>query len=92
MTEQARSIALAPLNDPHFQRDNARVHGIIKLLVLEGPGRTVILRFESTADGQAACQALKAHYEGEGFRNCHVEDAYNTLEHLSYEGEKKIYF
>ena len=54
MTEQARSIALAPLNDPHFQRDNARVHGIIKLLVLKGPGRTVILRFESTPDGQAA--------------------------------------
>ena len=50
MTEQARSIALAPLNGPHFQRDNACVHGIIKLLVLEGPGRTVILRFDFTAD------------------------------------------
>jgi hypothetical protein len=33
--------------------------------------------------------ALKAHFEGEGFRNRNVEDAYSTLEHLVYEGEKK---
>ncbi len=33
--------------------------------------------------------ALKAHYEGDGFHNRNVEDAYATLEHLSYEGEKK---
>jgi hypothetical protein len=33
--------------------------------------------------------ALKAHYEGEGFRNRNVEDAYATLDRLSYEGEKR---
>jgi hypothetical protein len=65
--KQARSIALAPLNGMSFQRDNARVCGIIKQLVLEGPGHTFFLRFDSTADGQAAWNALKAHYEGEGF-------------------------
>jgi hypothetical protein len=33
--------------------------------------------------------ALKAHYEGEGFRNRNVEDAYAMLDRLSYEGEKR---
>jgi hypothetical protein len=32
---------------------------------------------------------LKAHFEGEGFRNCNVEDACTTLEHLVYDGKKK---
>ena len=32
---------------------------------------------------------MKAHFEGEGFRNRNVEDAYTALEHLSYEGEKR---
>jgi hypothetical protein len=58
-------------------------------LVLEGPGRTFILRFDATAEGCAAWLALKAHYEGKGLRNHNVEEVYATLERLSYEGEKK---
>jgi hypothetical protein len=80
-TEQAQSIALAPLGEPAFQRDNAKVYGIIKQLVLEGPGRTYILRFDAAVDGRSAWMALKAHFKGEGFRNSHVKDAYSTLEH-----------
>jgi hypothetical protein len=34
-TEQAMMIALAPLTGASLQRDNARVYGIIKQLVLE---------------------------------------------------------
>jgi hypothetical protein len=88
-TEQARMVALAPLNGSSFQRDNAKVYGIIKQLVLEGPGRTFIMQYDSQADGRAAWLALKAHYEGEGFRNRNVKDAYATLDRLSYEGEKR---
>jgi hypothetical protein len=87
--EQAWMIALAPLNGSSFQRDNAKVYGIIKQLVLEGPGRTFIMWYDSQADGRAAWLALKAHYEGEGFRNRNVEDAYATLDRLSYEGEER---
>jgi hypothetical protein len=78
-TEQARSIALAPLNGPSYQRDNARVYVIIKQLVLEGPGRTFILCFDLVADGHSAWLALRSHYEGEGFQNWNVEDAYTIL-------------
>jgi len=63
-TEQAQLIALAPLNGPSFQRDNARVYGIIKQLVLEGPGRKFVLRFDTAADGHGTWLALRAHYEG----------------------------
>jgi hypothetical protein len=88
-TEQACLIALAPLNGPSHQRDNARVYGIIKQLVLEGPGRTFILRYDTAANGQGAWLALKAHYEGDGFRNRNVEDVYAMLDRLNYEGEKR---
>jgi hypothetical protein len=37
-TEQEQNVAIAPLHGPAFQRDNAKVYGIIKQLVLEGPG------------------------------------------------------
>jgi len=33
--------------------------------------------------------ALVNHFEGDGFRNRNVEDAYRTLEHLFYEGERR---
>jgi len=66
-TEQARLVALAPLNGSSYQPDNARVYGIIKQLVLEGPGRTFIMRYDTLADGRGAWLALRAHYEGEVF-------------------------
>ena len=72
-----------------FQRDNARVYGIIKQLVIEGPGRSYILPYDKANHGRQAWLALRAHYEGEGFRNRNVEEAYSTLEHIFYEGEKK---
>jgi hypothetical protein len=88
-TEQARMIALAPLNGASYHRDNAHAYGIIKQLVLEGPGCTYILRFDGAADGRSAWLALRNHYEGDGFRNRNVEDAYTLLDKLSYAGEKK---
>jgi hypothetical protein len=88
-TEQARLVAVAPLNGPSYHCDNAKVYGIIKQLVLEGPGRTFIFRFDTAADGRAAWLALWGHYEGEGFRNHNVDDTYSLLDHLSYSGEKK---
>jgi hypothetical protein len=42
-TNKARAIALASLHGASCQQDNARVYGIIKQLVLEGPGHTFIL-------------------------------------------------
>ncbi len=48
-----------------------------------------ILRYDTVTDGRSAWQALHDHFEGDGFRNRSVEDAYSTLEHLSYDGERK---
>jgi hypothetical protein len=47
------------------------------------------LPYDSIAGGRQAWLAVRAHYEGEGFRNRNVDEAYTTLEHLFYEGEKK---
>lgn len=88
-TEQEESIAIAPLTGDDFQRDNTRVYGIIKQLVLEGPGRSYIMSFDATSNGRAAWLSMVAHFEGESYRNRNVEDAYAALEALHYEGERK---
>jgi hypothetical protein len=36
--ENERGIAMAPLTGDSFIRDNVKVYGVIKQLVLEGPG------------------------------------------------------
>ena len=80
---------MAPLTGESFTRDNVKVYGIIKQLVLEGPGRSYILPFDNASNGRAAWMALIDHFEGDGFRNRNVEDAYRVLEGLHYEGERK---
>jgi hypothetical protein len=87
--EMEENIAIAPLTGEDFQRDNTRVYGVIKQLVLEGPGRSYILPYDKTSKGRAAWLSLTAHFEGESYRNRNVEDAYATLEALHYEGEQK---
>ncbi len=82
-------IAIALLVGDAFQRDNTRVYGIVKQLMIEGPGRSYILPYDKANDGRLVWLALRAHYEGEGFKNQNVEEAYSTLEHIFYEGEKK---
>jgi hypothetical protein len=84
-----RLIAIAPLTGDAFQQGNARVYGIIKQLVIEGPGRSYILPYDKANHGRQAWLALWAQYEDERFKNCNVEEAYSTLEHIFYEGEKK---
>lgn len=79
-TDQEESIAIAPLTGDDFQRDNVRVYGIIKQLVLEGPGRSYIMTYDTTSNGRAAWLSLVAHFEGESYRNRNLEDAYVTLE------------
>lgn len=88
-TEQEENIAIAPLVGDDFLRDNARVYEIIKQLMLEGPGRSYIMAFDATSNGRAAWLSLKAHFEGESYRNRNVEEAYSTLEGLHYEGERR---
>ena len=75
-TEQAMMIALAPLTGASLQRDNARVYGIVKQLVLELPGHTCILRFDSIADRRAAWSSLCNHYKSDSFCNWNIDDAY----------------
>lgn len=88
-TEQEQSVALVPLSGPDYQRDNVRVYGIIKQLVLEGPGRSYIMPFDKASDGRAAWLSLVGHFEGDSYRNRNVEEAYAMLENIHYEGERK---
>jgi hypothetical protein len=52
--EQEQNVDIVPLHVPAFQHDNAKVYGIIKQLVLEGPGCSYILPFDRTSDGRQA--------------------------------------
>jgi hypothetical protein len=88
-TDREQGIAIAPLVGPAFQRDNARVYGILKQLCLEGPGRSYILPFDATSNGRAAWEALKAHFESDSFRNKAKNEAYATLHVIHYDGERK---
>jgi hypothetical protein len=56
--ELEESIALVPLTGEKYQRDNSKVYGIIKQLVVEGPGHSYIPQYDSAADGHAALIAL----------------------------------
>jgi hypothetical protein len=50
-TKLEQNTAMAPLTGEAFLRDNAKVYGIIKQLVLEGPDRSYILPCDSIAGG-----------------------------------------
>ncbi len=78
--EQEQRVAITPLNGPAFEQDNARVYGIIKQLVLEGPGRSYIMQFDNTSNGRGAWMALQDHFESDSFRNRSKEEAYALLE------------
>jgi len=88
-TQLEENIASAPHRGASYQRDNAKVYGIIKQLVLEGPGCSYSLPFDQVTDGRQAWLALRNHYEGAGFKNRNVDEAYRTLDSIFYEGEKK---
>ncbi len=88
-SESERSVAMAPLAGPEFDRDNAKVYGILKQLCVDGPGRTYILPFDKARNGRAAFLALRAHYEQDSFRNRSKKDAYDLLQAIHYTGEKR---
>jgi hypothetical protein len=67
VTPQAHLVAIAPLVSDSFNRDNAKVYGLIKQLILEGPGQTYIMRCNIDTNGRGAWNALRAHFEGDGF-------------------------
>jgi hypothetical protein len=61
----------------------------IKQLAPEGPGRSYILPLDCISVGGQAWIALRPHYDGEGFKNRDVDEAYTTLKYCFYEGELK---
>ena len=88
-TDEEQIVAIAPLTGDQYNKDNAKVYGILKQLCLEGPGRSYILEFDRVKDGRGAWLAMYSHYEGDSFRNRSKEEAYTVLEHIHYEGERK---
>jgi hypothetical protein len=63
-TDAEQAVAIAPLVGEQYNRDNAKVYGILKQLCLEGPGRSYILDFDRAKDGRGAWLAMYNHYEG----------------------------
>ncbi len=84
-----QAVAIAPLIGDQYNRDNAKVYGILKQLCLEGPGRSYILDFDHAKDGRGAWLAMFNHFEGDSYRNHAKLEAYNTLNTIHYDGEKK---
>ena len=77
--EHEQAIVIAPLTGSHYLRDNEKVYGIIKILVLEGPGHAYVMEHDRSKNGRAAWLALKAHHEGASFQNHFKEEAYAKL-------------
>jgi hypothetical protein len=88
-TKEEQTVAIAPLTGDQYNKDNAKVYGILKQLCLEGPGRSYILEFDRVKNGRGAWLAMYNHYKGDSFCNCSKEEAYSVLDHLHYEGERK---
>ncbi|MGH3053995.1 MAG: hypothetical protein ACRDL7_03340, partial [Gaiellaceae bacterium] len=82
-------INTVPLRGEQFKRDNEKVYGIIKSLVLEGPGWNWIIQLDRSRDGREAWKALKAHYEGESVLNRNKEEAYASIASAQCQGEQR---
>ncbi|MGH7955223.1 MAG: hypothetical protein ACREOZ_04605, partial [Gloeomargaritales cyanobacterium] len=65
------------------------VYGIIKSLVLEGPGWNWIIHLDREENGRAAWKALKDHYEGKSETSRRKDEAYKSLGNSLYVGERK---
>jgi hypothetical protein len=81
-TDAEQAVAIAPLVGEQYNRDNAKVYGILKQLCLEGPGRSYILDFDKAKDGRGAWLAMYNHYEGDSYRNRAKLEAYAILEKI----------
>ena len=91
-TDAEQAVAIAPLVGEQYNRDNAKVYGILKQLYLEGPGRSYTDDFQSRAkDGRGAWLAMCSHYKGDSFRNRAKDGAFAILENIHYEGERKSF-
>ena len=84
--EHEQIINTVPLLDV-YEKDNDMVHGIVKTLVLKGPGWHWISHLDQSCDGQAAWLALRAHYEGDSFQNHQKEAAFASIASSQYQGE-----
>jgi hypothetical protein len=92
MTISETLIQNAGLVGPQFDRDNERVYGILKQLILKGPAWSYIsLDIDRSAHGRLAWMALRAHYEGESFMNKQKEEAYAALDAVHYKGERSTF-
>jgi len=68
-TDEEQIVAIAPLTGEQYNKDSAKVYGILKQLCLKGPGQSYILQFNRVKDGRGAWLAMYSHYEGDSFRN-----------------------
>ncbi|MGH3054606.1 MAG: hypothetical protein ACRDL7_06465, partial [Gaiellaceae bacterium] len=82
-------IHTVPLRGEHFKRDNDKVYGILKSLLLEGPGWNWIIHVDRSRDGRKAWIALKLHYEGDSNINRTKDEAYASIAAATYQGERK---
>ncbi|MGH7974125.1 MAG: hypothetical protein ACREBR_01265 [bacterium] len=88
-TDMERLICTVPLEGELFTRDNRVVYGIIKSLVLEGPGWNWIIHLDREENGRAAWKAIKDHYEGKSETSRRKDEAYKSLGNSLYVGERK---
>lgn len=80
LTKYETLVQNAVVMEPGFDKDNARVYGILKWLILEGAVWSFITPWiDQAAHGQIAWLALRAHYEGESFMTKQKEEAYTAL-------------
>jgi uncharacterized membrane protein YgcG len=90
-TDDERLIMTLLLSGIDFRVDNTMLFDELKVLLINGPGWTFIMRFDRSRDGRAAIRAIRNQCEGDATNHLRKQRAYAAIASAVYNGEKKSY-
>ena len=71
-----------------YKDDNAKVYQLLQGFLVGILGYNYIHNFARTKNGRGAWLSLRAHYEGDSFKDTYRERAFTQLQKTFYQGEK----
>ena len=80
------------LEGPSFAMDNKRVYEVLVPLIMDGPGRSFIQKFDKTTDGRGAYLTLKLTAEGTSAQTTRKAQAYSQISSARYTGKGNFTF
>ena len=81
-------IQNARLAGNFFKEDNAHVYRLLQGFLVGTPGHNYIHSHAKQKQGRKAWLSLRAHYEGDSFKDTYRERAFSQLQKTFYHGER----